>query len=89
MGSWSKGAAGLTPGQFAPVLGFYSAVGLRWWDPRVAPARWVVPAGLPGPSTWLLAWEAFRTVWAAEGNGFVDAMASWLFRCSPSSLEIQ
>ena len=50
-------AAGLTPGQLAPVLGFYSAVGLCWWNPHVAPARWVVPGGLPGPSTWLLAWE--------------------------------
>ena len=36
----------------------YSGVGLRWWDPRVAPARWVVPGGLPRPPTWLLAWEA-------------------------------
>ena len=48
----------LTPGRLAPVLGFYSAVGLRWSNLHVAPARWVVPGGLPGPSTWLLAWEA-------------------------------
>ena len=50
--------AGLTPGWLAPVLGFYSVVELRWWDRRVVPARWVDPGGLPGPSTWLLAWEA-------------------------------
>ena len=50
-------AAGLTHGWLAPVLGFYSAVGLRWRDPRVAPARFIVPGGLPGPSTWLLVWE--------------------------------
>ena len=57
-GGGAEVAGMLTPGRLAPVLGFYSAVGLRWSDPRVAPARWVVPGGLPGPSTWLLAWEA-------------------------------
>ena len=50
-GERSEVAAVLTPGQLAPVLGFYSAVGLRWSDPRVAPAQWVVPGGLPGLST--------------------------------------
>ena len=51
-------AAGLTPGRLAPVLGFYSGVGLCWRDPPVAPARWVVPGGLPRPPTWFLAYEA-------------------------------
>ena len=57
------------------MLGFYSAVGLRWWDPRVAPARWVVPGGLPGPSTWLLAWEAIRDRYSVGDRG------KWLREC--------
>ena len=60
--------AGLTPGQLAPVLGFYAGVGLCWWDPRVAPAWWVVPGGLPRPPTWSLASQSYFMVFISGGR---------------------